>query len=100
MTDLYIGDDDIFTGGLASPGGRGGGTGVFCLHRSCLMNGCGHLDEDFCAAPMLCPVDLSKFAAVLGSSFDPIARYRTMLERLEAPASAKAPAAAAPASAR
>ena len=144
MTDLYIGDDDIFTGGLASPGGRGGGTGVFsfhryrsgegadpgvllsraaktaaheiahmygighCLHRSCLMNGCGHLDEDFCAAPMLCPVDLSKFAAVLGSSFDPIARYRallafcesrpsgfaepaawyrTMLARLEAPAS-------------
>ena len=60
-------------------------------------------------------VDLSKFAAVLGSSFDPIARYRAllafcesrpsgfaepaawyrkMLARLEAPASAKAPAAA------
>ena len=157
MTDLYIGDDDIFTGGLASPGGRGGGTGVFsfhryrsgegadpgvllaraaktaaheiahmygighCLHRSCLMNGCGHLDEDFCAAPVLCPVDLSKFAAVLGSSFDPIARYRallafcesrpsgfaepaawyrTMLARLDGQASAKAPAAAAPATAR
>ena len=33
MTDLYIGDDDIFTGGLASPGGRGGGTGVFSFHR-------------------------------------------------------------------
>ena len=43
------------------------------------MNGCGHLLEDFAAPPTLCPVDLSKLAAVLGPSCDLAARYRALL---------------------
>jgi hypothetical protein len=35
-----------------------------CVHRHCLMNGCGHLKEDFAAPPFLCPVDLAKVASL------------------------------------
>ena len=34
-----------------------------CLHRACLMNGTGHIKEDFAAPPVLCPVCLAKMQA-------------------------------------
>jgi len=37
-----------------------------CVHASCLMNGSGHLMEDFAAPAHLCPADLAKFVHVLG----------------------------------
>jgi len=125
LIDLFCGDDDVFTGGLASLGSR---TGVFsfhryssgaggagaaggaggaglalaracktaaheivhmygighCVHRHCLMNGCGHLLEDFAAPAHLCPVDLAKLAAVLGSRCDLRRRYEALLAFCEA----------------
>jgi hypothetical protein len=51
-----------------------------CVHRSCLMNGCGHLAEDFAAPPYLCPVDLAKLLAVLGGSCELIPRYEALLD--------------------
>ena len=164
LTDIYCGDDDVFTGGLASPSHRAGllsfhrylwmdargqptsgaaaitskitsksaaaatgrsskatssssGAGSkgavgavrvprgfvlaracktaahevlhmygigHCLHRSCLMNGAGHMLEDFAAPPNCCPVDLSKLVAALGPSCQLVPRYRAMLTFCEA----------------
>ena len=50
-----------------------------CLHRWCLMNGAGHLLEDFAAPPYCCPVDLSKLIAALGPSCEVVPRYRALL---------------------
>lgn len=50
-----------------------------CLHRACLMNGTGHLKEDFAAPPYLCPVDLAKLKAALGTHCDLLPRYRALL---------------------
>merc|ERR1719152_974991 len=50
-----------------------------CLHRHCLMNGAGHLLEDFAAPPYCCPVDLSKLVAALGPSCALVPRYRALL---------------------
>ena len=55
-----------------------------CLHRRCLMNGCGHLKEDFAAPPQLCPVDLAKLAVAVGGGFDLVARYEALLAFCEA----------------
>lgn len=50
-----------------------------CLHRACLMNGAGHLLEDFAAPPYLCPVDLAKLIASGGASSDVVPRYDALL---------------------
>ena len=50
-----------------------------CVHRSCLMNGAGHLLEDFAAPPYCCPVDLSKLVAALGPTCELVHRYRALL---------------------
>ena len=117
MTDLFIGDDDVFTAGLAScrkragcfsfyryREGAGSDAGVLlhracktashellhlfgighCLHRRCLMNGTGHLREDFAAPPELCPVDLAKLKAVLGRHCELVPRYHALLGFCEA----------------
>jgi len=55
-----------------------------CLHRACLMNGTGHLKEDFQAPPTLCPVDLAKLQAALGPRCELRPRYRAMLAFCEA----------------
>ena len=41
-----------------------------CVHQSCLMNGSGHLLEDFAAPAHLCAVDLAKLCVVLGPDYD------------------------------
>ena len=53
-----------------------------CLHRHCLMNGCGHLLEDFAAPPHLCPVCLGKLKAVLPGC-ELLPRYRALLSFCE-----------------
>ena len=115
LTDLFCGDDDVFTGGLASLSSRAGlfsfhryvdaqqdqavvlaracktavhevihmmGIG-HCVHKSCLMNGCGHLREDFNAPPQLCPVDLAKLITALGMSCELVPRYQALLRFCE-----------------
>ena len=54
-----------------------------CLHRHCLMNGCGHLLEDFNAPPYLCPVCLGKLKAVQPLC-QLLPRYRALLGFCEA----------------
>ena len=54
-----------------------------CLHRHCLMNGCGHLLEDFAAPPYLCPVCLGKLKAVQPQC-QLMPRYRALLDFCEA----------------
>ena len=44
-----------------------------CIWFSCLMNGSGHLDEDFAQPMTLCPVDLRKLQALTGCNV--AARY-------------------------
>lgn len=44
-----------------------------CTAYACIMNGSGHLDEDFRQPSHLCPVDLRKLQLLAG--FDPAARY-------------------------
>lgn len=44
-----------------------------CIHHQCLMNGTGHLVEDFAAPAHLCGVDLRKLQFRLG--FNVSARY-------------------------
>ena len=53
-----------------------------CMHARCLMNGSGHLMEDFNAPPHLCPADLGKLVHVLGISLAP--RYRALIAFCEA----------------
>ena len=65
-----------------------------CLHRACLMNGAGHLLEDFAAPAHLCPVDLSKLVAALGASCELVPRYRALLAFCEEHAASEAAIAA------
>ena len=48
-----------------------------CVWFSCLMNGAGHLQEDFCQPMMLCPVDLRKLQTLTGC--DVAVRYAGLL---------------------
>jgi len=49
-----------------------------CIYYECLMNGSGHLEEDFSQPLFLCPVDLRKLLQLVG--FDVIQRYEQLLE--------------------
>jgi len=49
-----------------------------CVYKKCLMNGTGHLVEDFAAPSHLCGSDLRKLQFRLG--FDAEARYRALAE--------------------
>ncbi len=49
-----------------------------CIYYECLMNGSGHLEEDFSQPLFLCPVDLRKLFQLVG--FDVIQRYEQLLE--------------------
>ena len=49
-----------------------------CIYYACLMNGSGHLQEDFSQPLFLCPVDLRKLAKL--ADFDLAARYEQLLE--------------------
>eukprot|EP00918_Siedleckia_nematoides_P107133 GHVU01233588.1.p1 GENE.GHVU01233588.1~~GHVU01233588.1.p1 ORF type:complete len:383 (+),score=37.43 GHVU01233588.1:169-1317(+) len=47
-----------------------------CIFYSCLMNGSGHLQEDFSQPMFLCPVDLRKLELLIG--LDIIERYKQL----------------------
>jgi len=49
-----------------------------CIYYGCLMNGSGHLEEDFSQPLFLCPIDLRKLSQLVG--FNIIQRYEQMLE--------------------
>ncbi len=49
-----------------------------CIYYGCLMNGSGHLEEDFSQPLFLCPIDLRKLSRLVG--FDVIQRYEQMLD--------------------
>ena len=49
-----------------------------CIYYACLMNGSGHLEEDFSQPLFLCPVDLRKLMRLVG--FDVVQRYEQLLE--------------------
>lgn len=49
-----------------------------CIWFSCIMNGSGHLEEDFKQPMFLCPVDLRKLQALFG--FDVVSRYTQLAE--------------------
>ena len=49
-----------------------------CIYYMCLMNGSGHLDEDFRQPIHLCPVDLHKVCSLTGT--DVHKRYRDLLK--------------------
>jgi archaemetzincin len=49
-----------------------------CIYHGCLMNGSGHLEEDFSQPLFLCPVDLRKLFRLV--EFDVVHRYEQMLE--------------------
>ena len=49
-----------------------------CIWFRCLMNGSGHLDEDFQQPMFLCPVDLRKLQTLFG--FDVVSRYAQLGE--------------------
>ncbi|CAF4230774.1 unnamed protein product, partial [Rotaria magnacalcarata] len=49
-----------------------------CIYYDCLMNGSGHLEEDFSQSLFLCPVDLRKLSKLV--DFDVIQRYEQMLD--------------------
>lgn len=50
-----------------------------CVYFACLMNGSGHLGQDFQTPMHLCPVDLAKLKLRLGRSADLLQRYRGLL---------------------
>jgi len=54
-----------------------------CVHRHCLMNGSGHLLEDYHTPSWLCPVDLAKLQAALPGC-ELLPRYRALLSFCEA----------------
>ena len=54
-----------------------------CVYRHCLMNGCGHLLEDFAAPHHLCPVDLEKLNIILGTNINLLQRYKALLKFCE-----------------
>ncbi|KAI6654588.1 Archaemetzincin-2-like isoform X1 [Oopsacas minuta] len=47
-----------------------------CIWFSCIMNGAGHLEEDFKQPMFLCPVDLRKLQSLFG--FDVVSRYKRL----------------------
>lgn len=49
-----------------------------CIYHLCLMNGSGHLEEDFSQPLFLCPVDLRKLQRI--AKFDLIQRFDELLE--------------------
>ncbi|CAF2847529.1 unnamed protein product [Rotaria sp. Silwood2] len=49
-----------------------------CIYYECLMNGSGHLEEDFAQPLFLCPIDLRKLSQLAG--FDIIERYEQLLD--------------------
>lgn len=49
-----------------------------CIYYNCLMNGSGHLKEDFSQPLFLCPIDLRKLSEL--AKFDVIERYEQMLD--------------------
>lgn len=49
-----------------------------CIYYGCLMNGSGHLEEDFSQPLFLCPIDLRKLFRLVG--FDVMRRYEQMLQ--------------------
>ena len=49
-----------------------------CIWYECIMNGSGHLEEDFRQPMFLCPVDLHKLESLCG--FDVIRRYERLSE--------------------
>lgn len=49
-----------------------------CIYYDCLMNGSGHLEEDFSQPLFLCPIDLRKLFRLIG--FDINQRYEQLLE--------------------
>lgn len=49
-----------------------------CIYYACLMNGSGHLEEDFSQPLFLCPIDLRKLSRLVG--FDGVRRYEQMLQ--------------------
>jgi archaemetzincin len=49
-----------------------------CIYYKCLMNGSGHLEEDFSQPLFLCPVDLRKLSQL--AEFDFIQRYEQLLD--------------------
>ena len=48
-----------------------------CTYYECLMNGSGHLEEDFRQPLHLCPTDLRKLVTVLEA--DVLERYQSLL---------------------
>ncbi|CAF1306343.1 unnamed protein product [Rotaria sp. Silwood1] len=49
-----------------------------CIYYACLMNGSGHLEEDFSQPLFLCPIDLRKLLQL--TNFDFIERYEQLLD--------------------
>ena len=49
-----------------------------CIYYACLMNGSGHLQEDFSQPLFLCPIDLKKLGRL--AEFDVVRRYEQLLE--------------------
>mgnify|MGYP001035344640 FL=1 len=49
-----------------------------CIYYHCLMNGSGHLEEDFSQPLFECPIDLRKLSTLVG--FDIIHRYEDLLD--------------------
>ncbi|CAF1405609.1 unnamed protein product [Rotaria sordida] len=49
-----------------------------CIYYGCLMNGSGHLQEDFSQPLFLCPIDLRKLSQL--ANFDFIQRYEKLLD--------------------
>jgi archaemetzincin len=49
-----------------------------CIYYKCLMNGSGHIEEDFSQPLFLCPVDLRKLSQL--AEFDIIQRYEQLLD--------------------
>jgi archaemetzincin len=48
-----------------------------CIYYECLMNGSGHLEEDFSQPLFLCPIDLRKLSRL--GEFDIVERYEQLL---------------------
>jgi len=50
-----------------------------CIYFDCIMNGSGHLEEDFRQSLHLCPIDLKKLTFRL-PNFDPLIWYQNLLK--------------------
>ena len=56
-------------------------TNIIPIVFDCIMNGSGHLEEDYRQSIHVCPVDLRKFQHLVG--FDILHRYRALLKFYE-----------------